>query len=147
MIIYDYIFLLIVLIFTFVGFLSGIIKTSSKFFCLLIPFFISYIGTSFLNKELINRFDFYSGTGSSLITSLIIYISFYFLLKLFFLLIEGICSYFNLTVINKISGLIVGFIGGTVIGYFLLTVVNKIFDIQTIIYSKIQSYLSFFLNI
>ena len=43
MVIYDYIFVFIVLIFSIGGLYFGVVKSFSKLFCLLIPLFISYI--------------------------------------------------------------------------------------------------------
>lgn len=147
MIIYDYVFLVIILIFSIAGFFFGIIKSLSKFFILLIPLFISIFGASKFNYMLITSYDFYNGTGSYVITSIILYVFMYLLAKLFFLLMETIFAYLNLSLLNRVLGLLTGFGIGFVISTTFLISVNYFFKIHTFFYTKIKGFLSFFLTI
>ena len=147
MLIYDYIFVILVLIFGLAGFYLGIIKSFSKLFCLLIPLFASFVGSNEINSRLISDYNFYSGTGSYLISSICIYLALYGISKLFFFLVDMILSYLNLSMVNRLIGLIIGIALGSVIGFLLLIGVMEILNIETLIYKKIIGYLSFFLTI
>lgn len=147
MLIYDYIFVILVLIFGLAGFYLGIIKSFSKLFCLLIPLFASFVGSNEINSRLISDYNFYSGPGSYLISSICIYLTLYGISKLFFFLVDMILSYLNLSLINRLIGLITGIALGSVIGFLLLLGVMEILNIETLIYKKIIGYLSFFLTI
>ena len=147
MLIYDYIFVILVLIFGLAGFYLGIIKSFSKLFCLLIPLFASFVGSNEINSRLISDYNFYSGPGSYLISSICIYLALYGISKLFFFLVDMILSYLNLSMVNRLIGLIIGIALGSVIGFLLLLGVMEILDIETLIYKKIIGYLSFFLTI
>ena len=147
MLIYDYIFVILVLIFGLAGFYLGIIKSFSKLFCLLIPLFVSFVGSNEINSRLISDYNFYSGPGSYLISSICIYLTLYGISKLFFFLVDMILSYLNLSLINRLIGLITGIALGSVIGFLLLLGVMEILNIETLIYKKIIGYLSFFLTI
>ena len=147
MLIYDYIFVILVLIFGLAGFYLGIIKSFSKLFCLLIPLFVSFVGSNEINSRLISDYNFYSGTGSYLISSICIYLALYGISKLFFFLVDMILSYLNLSMVNRLIGLIIGIALGSVIGFLLLIGVMEILNIETLIYKKIIGYLSFFLTI
>ena len=59
MLIYDYIFIFIILTLSGLGLLFGVVKSFSKFFTLLIPFFISIFGASKFNNALIVEYSFY----------------------------------------------------------------------------------------
>ena len=147
MLIYDYIFVILVLIFGLAGFYLGIIKSFSKLFCLLIPLFASFVGSNEVNSRLISDYNFYSGPGSYLISSICIYLALYGISKLFFFLVDMILSYLNLSMVNRLIGLITGIALGSVIGFLLLLGVMEILDLETLIYKKIIGYLSFFLTI
>ena len=147
MLIYDYIFVILVLIFGLAGFYLGIIKSFSKLFCLLIPLFASLVGSNEINSRLISDYNFYSGPGSYLVSSICIYLTLYGISKLFFFLVDMILSYLNLSLINRLIGLITGIALGSVIGFLLLLGVMEILNIETLIYKKIIGYLSFFLTI
>ncbi|MDC0897118.1 hypothetical protein OAS31_00110 [Desulfobacterota bacterium] len=147
MLIYDYIFVILVLIFGLAGFYLGIIKSFSKLFCLLIPLFASFVGSNEINSRLISDYNFYSGPGSYLVSSICIYLTLYGISKLFFFLVDMILSYLNLSLINRLIGLITGIALGSVIGFLLLLGVMEILNIETLIYKKIIGYLSFFLTI
>lgn len=147
MLIYDYIFVILVLIFGLAGFYLGIIKSFSKLFCLLIPLFASFVGSNEINSRLISDYNFYSGPGSYLISSICIYLALYGISKLFFFLVDMILSYLNLSMVNRLIGLIIGIALGSVIGFLLLIGVMEILNIETLIYKKIIGYLSFFLTI
>lgn len=147
MLIYDYIFVILVLIFGLAGFYLGIIKSFSKLFCLLIPLFVSFVGSNEINSRLISDYNFYSGPGSYLISSICIYLTLYGISKLFFFLVDMILSYLNLSLVNRLIGLITGLALGSVIGFLLLLGVMEILNIETLIYKKIIGYLSFFLTI
>jgi len=147
MLIYDYIFVILVLIFGLAGFYLGIIKSFSKLFCLLIPLFASFVGSNEINSRLISDYNFYSGPGSYLISSICIYLTLYGISKLFFFLVDMILSYLNLSLVNRLIGLITGIALGSVIGFLLLLGVMEILNIETLIYKKIIGYLSFFLTI
>ena len=147
MLIYDYIFVILVLIFGLAGFYLGIIKSFSKLFCLLIPLFASFVGSNEINSRLISDYNFYSGPGSYLISSICIYLTLYGISKLFFFLVDMILSYLNLSLINRLIGLITGIALGSVSGFLLLLGVMEILNIETLIYKKIIGYLSFFLTI
>ena len=147
MLIYDYIFVILVLIFGLAGFYLGIIKSFSKLFCLLIPLFASFVGSNEVNSRLISDYNFYSGPGSYLISSICIYLTLYGISKLFFFLVDMILSYLNLSLVNRLIGLITGLALGSVIGFLLLLGVMEILDLETLIYKKIIGYLSFFLTI
>lgn len=147
MLIYDYIFVILVLIFGLAGFYLGIIKSFSKLFCLLIPLFVSFVGSNEINSRLISDYNFYSGSGSYLISSICIYLILYGISKLFFFLVDMILSYLNLSLVNRLIGLITGIALGSVIGFLLLLGVMEILNIETLIYKKIIGYLSFFLTI
>lgn len=147
MLIYDYIFVILVLIFGLAGFYLGIIKSFSKLFCLLIPLFASFVGSNEINSRLISDYNFYSGPGSYLISSICIYLTLYGISKLFFFLVDMILSYLNLSLVNRLIGLITGLALGSVIGFLLLLGVMEILNIETLIYKKIIGYLSFFLTI
>ena len=147
MLIYDYIFVILVLIFGLAGFYLGIIKSFSKLFCLLIPLFASFVGSNEVNSRLISGYNFYSGPGSYLISSICVYLTLYGISKLFFFLVDMILSYLNLSLINRLIGLITGIALGSVIGFLLLIGVMEILNIETLIYKKIIGYLSFFLTI
>ena len=147
MLIYDYIFVILVLIFGLAGFYLGIIKSFSKLFCLLIPLFASFVGSNEVNSRLISDYNFYSGPGSYLVSSICIYLTLYGISKLFFFLVDMILSYLNLSLINRLIGLITGIALGSVIGFLLLLGVMEILNIETLIYKKIIGYLSFFLTI
>ena len=147
MLIYDYIFVILVLIFGLAGFYLGIIKSFSKLFCLLIPLFASFVGSNEINSRLISDYNFYSGPGSYLISSICIYLALYGISKLFFFLVDMILSYLNLSMVNRLIGLITGIALGSVIGFLLLLGVMEILDLETLIYKKIIGYLSFFLTI
>ena len=147
MLIYDYIFVILVLIFGLAGFYLGIIKSFSKLFCLLIPLFVSFVGSNEINSRLISDYNFYSGPGSYLISSICIYLTLYGISKLFFFLVDMILSYLNLSLVNRLIGLITGIALGSVIGFLLLLGVMEILDLETLIYKKIIGYLSFFLTI
>lgn len=147
MLIYDYIFVILVLIFGLAGFYLGIIKSFSKLFCLLIPLFVSFVGSNEINSRLISDYNFYSGPGSYLISSICIYLTLYGISKLFFFLVDMILSYLNLSLVNRLIGLITGIALGSVIGFLLLLGVMEILNIETLIYKKIIGYLSFFLTI
>ena len=147
MLIYDYIFVILVLIFGLAGFYLGIIKSFSKLFCLLIPLFASFVGSNEINSRLISDYNFYSGPGSYLISSICIYLTLYGISKLFFFLVDMILSYLNLSLVNRLIGLITGIALGSVIGFLLLLGVMEILDLETLIYKKIIGYLSFFLTI
>ena len=58
-----------------------------------------------------------------------------------------ILSYLNLSLVNRLIGLITGIALGSVIGFLLLLGVMEILNIETLIYKKIIGYLSFFLTI
>ena len=120
MLIYDYIFVILVLIFGLAGFYLGIIKSFSKLFCLLIPLFVSFVGSNEINSRLISDYNFYSGSGSYLISSICIYLTLYGISKLFFFLVDMILSYLNLSLVNRLIGLITGLALGSVIGFLLL---------------------------
>lgn len=147
MLIYDYIFVILVLIFGLAGFYLGIIKSFSKLFCLLIPLFASFVGSNEINSRLISDYNFYSGPGSYLISSICIYLTLYGISKLFFFLVDMILSYLNLSLVNRLIGLITGIALGSVSGFLLLLGVMEILNIETLIYKKIIGYLSFFLTI
>lgn len=147
MLIYDYIFVILVLIFGLAGFYLGIIKSFSKLFCLLIPLFVSFVGSNEINSRLISDYNFYSGPGSYLISSICIYLTLYGISKLFFFLVDMILSYLNLSLVNRLIGLITGIALGSVSGFLLLLGVMEILNIETLIYKKIIGYLSFFLTI
>ncbi len=147
MLIYDYIFVILVLIFGLAGFYLGIIKSFSKLFCLLIPLFASFVGSNEINSRLISDYNFYSGPGSYLVSSICIYLTLYGISKLFFFLVDMILSYLNLSLVNRLIGLITGIALGSVIGFLLLLGVMEILNIETLIYKKIIGYLSFFLTI
>jgi len=147
MLIYDYIFVILVLIFGLAGFYLGIIKSFSKLFCLLIPLFVSFVGSNEINSRLISDYNFYSGPGSYLISSICIYLTLYGISKLFFFLVDMILSYLNLSLVNRLIGLITGLALGSVIGFLLLLGVMEILNIETLICKKIIGYLSFFLTI
>jgi len=147
MLIYDYIFVILVLIFGLAGFYLGIIKSFSKLFCLLIPLFASFVGSNEINSRLISDYNFYSGPGSYLISSICIYLALYGISKFFFFLVDMILSYLNLSMVNRLIGLITGIALGSVIGFLLLLGVMEILDLETLIYKKIIGYLSFFLTI
>ena len=89
MLIYDYIFVILVLIFGLAGFYLGIIKSFSKLFCLLIPLFASFVGSNEINSRLISDYNFYSGPGSYLVSSICIYLTLYGISKLFFFLVDS----------------------------------------------------------
>lgn len=144
---FDYIFILIVLIFGVLGLLFGIVKTFSKFFIFLIPIFISFFGASKFYDLLISNFNFYNGHGSYFISSILLYIILFFLSKLFFFLIESLLSYLNLILLNRLLGFFVGLILGSVVGIIFLIVMKEILDIKTFFYNEINRYLSFFFTI
>jgi len=145
--IYDYVFLIILAVSTVGGFFFGLVKSFSKFFCLFIPFIIAYIGSDFMRSELIERFGFFSGYGSKFIASLFIYIFFYLSLKILFFLIESIIKALNMSLLNRILGLCVGFIVGSSLGYLFLILALKISQTESVIYLKIQHYITVFFSI
>ena len=145
--IHDYIFLIIVSLFSFGGFVFGLVKTFSNLFCFFVPFIISYLGSDFIQGELIRRFDFYSGFGSKFLATLLVFIILYLSLRIFFFLIESILTSLNLGLLNRLLGLFFGLIAGSLLGYLFLVIASKISTQQPLIYLKIQSYLAVFLNI
>ncbi|MBT3475722.1 hypothetical protein HN460_02145 [bacterium] len=147
MLIYDFIFGIVVLIFGLAGFYLGIIKSFSKFFCLLIPLFVSFIGSNEINSKLISDYNFYSGHGSYLISTICVYLALYGISKLFFFLINMVLSYLNLSLLNRVIGLLTGLALGSVIGFLLLLAIREIFNIESLFCKKIIGYLSFFLTI
>jgi uncharacterized membrane protein required for colicin V production len=147
MTIYDYIFTLILLSFSFCGFFFGIVKSFSKLFCLLVPFFVSFIGATQFNEQLVYNYGFYSGTGSHILSSLILYVGLYLIFKSFFFLIETVLSYVNLSLVNRVLGLIAGLLLGIASGCLFLIVTKKIFDNESFFYDKITGYLFFLFQI
>ncbi|NSW89011.1 hypothetical protein CL651_004595 [bacterium] len=147
MLIYDYIFIFIVLTLSGLGLLFGIVKSFSKFFTLLIPLFISIFSASKFNTELIAEYSFYNGPGSFFITSILLYIILYLFSKLFFFLIESFLIYLNLSLLNRLIGCLSGLVLGAITGIIFLLGVKRFFNIETLFYNKIKGYLSFFFTI
>ena len=147
MVVYDYIFVFIVLIFSIGGLYFGVVKSFSKLFCLLIPLLISYIGATEFNSKLVSEFSFYSGTGSFLASSILLYLGIYLLSKLFFFLIEAILSSLRLSLLNRLFGLVTGLFLGFTLGYLFLLITTNAFNLETFLFNKIKGYLSFFLTI
>ena len=147
MLVYDYIFVFIVLIFSIGGLYFGVVKSFSKLFCLLIPLLISYIGATEFNSKLVSEFSFYSGTGSFLVSSILLYLGIYLLSKLFFFLIKAILSSLRLSLLNRLFGLVTGLFLGFTLGYLFLLITTNAFNLETFLFNKIKGYLSFFLTI
>ncbi|MBT89637.1 MAG: hypothetical protein CMN79_04005 [Spirochaetales bacterium] len=145
--IYDYVFLVMLALSTVGGFFFGLVKTFSKFSCLFIPFVIAYTGSDLIRSELIERFGFFSGYGSKFIASLFAYIFLYLSLRTLFFLIESIIKALNMGLLNRILGLCVGFITGGFLGYLFLILALKISRTESIIYLKIQHYITVFFTI
>jgi len=147
MTLYDVIFISLICMMSFFGFFVGFVASFSKFFTLLIPLLITYIGLDIFQLYLEKEFDFYSGAGSELVVGIFIYILLYLFFKVLFVLTEALIKSINLGLINRVFGAILGFIAGSCIGYIFLIITSKIYGSESLLYFKIQSYLSFFLDI
>lgn len=131
MMIYDYIFIGILISFSIMGLFTGFIKGLSKILIILLPTFIAYMNSKKIFLYFNEEFNFYSGYGGEFLASIILFAFTYISIKTIFSLLDKLISSFGLNIINHIVGFIVGSSTGILVGYIFLATLNKFFNIDT----------------
>ena len=106
MMIYDYIFIGILISFSIMGLFTGFIKGLSKILIILLPTFIAYMNSKKIFLYFNEEFNFYSGYGAEFLASIILFAFTYISIKTIFSLLDKLISSFGLNIINHIVGLL-----------------------------------------
>ena len=139
MLVYDYIFIVIILIFSTIGLYSGFISILKKILQLVIPIFITYTFNNNFYDYLIKDLNFYGGYFSRPLSILILFILIYFTIFIIFFTLEKIITIIGMGIIDKILGLFFGSICGIILGYIFLKIVYHFFSIKTLFLNEINS--------
>ena len=139
MLVYDYIFIVIILIFSTIGLYSGFISILKKILQLVIPIFITYMFNDNFYDYLIKDLNFYQGYFSKPLSILILFILIYFTIFIIFFTLEKIITIIGMGIIDKILGLFFGSICGIILGYIFLKIVYYSFNIKTLFLNEINS--------
>ena len=139
MLVYDYIFVGIILIFSIIGLYSGFISILKKILQLVIPIFITYMFNDNFYDYLIKDLNFYQGYFSKPLSILILFILIYFAIFIIFFTLEKVITIIGMGIIDKILGLFFGSICGIILGYIFLKIVYHSFNIKTLFLNEINS--------